>query len=625
MNQHIGGPGLKIYAIPALILGVLALYTGLYNLLVYSRQRDTKQLTFGLTCLAIGLYDIFAAGVYNANSVLEASPWQRGQVIMLLISGTALIWFVSEYTSQRPKKLLFASTGYFLVSALIHIFDRSGQVWMPLDQPAIKQFTLFTGLEVTYYEMTPGPIIDVQSLLSLLIFAFIFWMAIRFYQTGHRRESVPLMISLSLFWVGIFNDTLVSSGVYDFVYLIEYSFLAIVILMAFSLSNQIAILARDIQEREERLRSTLMSIDDLVFEISNDGVFQNYPGSESDLRLILPPGDFIGKSYHDILPPELSAVLSTEIDQLVKTNEVRQFDYPLEVSGNIRWFSAKMSMRKDEAGEFAGVTLVSRDITHRKKVEEEVRRLNEELEDRVMDRTKQLEEKNKELEAFSYSISHDLRAPLRAINGFSRILLDDHKDALDSEGAQFLGHIHTASLKMNDLIESLLNLSRLSRQSIEVRAVELSPLVQQVMDDLLVEIPDRVVVFENQLAHGEAVTVQTDAHLLEVLLTNLLSNAIKFSVSRDPAEIKFGSKQTDGRTIFYVEDNGIGFDQANADKIFSPFHRLHSADDFEGMGIGLAIVQRVVKRLGGEIWVDSEADVGTTFYFTLGEHSSARS
>jgi PAS domain S-box-containing protein len=610
---------MKIIAIPALVMAVLSLYTGAYHLIIFSRGRpDKKNLSFGLLCLAMGLYDFCASGVYNANSVLEASPWQRGQLVILMLSALSLIWFVADYTAIKPKKLLYAFSGYFVFATILHIINPGTLIWEPLDQALIKNFTLFGTLSITYYEMLPGPFLNFQSVLTFLIFAFVFGMAVRYFRRGDRRAAIPLLISLSLLWVGIFNDTFISSGLYQFIYLLEYSFMAIVILMAFSLSNQIAGISKDLIESEERLRSTLQSIDDLVFEISKDGVFMNYPTSEDSSALFLPPDQFIGKPYREILPPKMATFIDNEIAELVASNQVRQFDYPMEIGGETRWFSAKLSMRRDAEGEFAGVIMVSRDITDRKNSEEKIRNINLELEDRVQERTMQLEEKNQELEAFSYSIAHDLRAPLRAINGFSDILLEEYQGSLDQEGQQLLSHILSAGQKMHDLIDSLLSLSQLSRQNLEISEVNIKELGKGIAEDLIAQKPERKIVVEYQFECPQDVQVQADRALLSVLLTNLFSNAIKFSAQRDPALIEFGCHPSKDGPVYFVRDNGIGFDPANAHRMFVPFQRLHGSDSFEGTGIGLAIVERIIKRHNGRIWAESPESSGATFFFSLG-------
>jgi signal transduction histidine kinase len=230
------------------------------------------------------------------------------------------------------------------------------------------------------------------------------------------------------------------------------------------------------------------------------------------------------------------------------------------------------------------------------------------LQDRITERTAQLEATNRELEAFSYAVSHDLRAPLRAINGFSKILVEDHAEALGA-GRQYLDRIRGATQRMGALIDDLLRFAQMASSELDRRAFDLTHQARDIVDELRAAEPERRV----DVIIPAALRADGDARLVRVVLENLLRNAWKFTSKREAARIEVGL--ADG--AFFVRDNGAGFDSTRADKLFTPFHRLHAAAEFEGTGVGLATAQRIVHRHGGRIWADSAPDLGATFYFTL--------
>ncbi|MHB8069588.1 MAG: PAS domain-containing sensor histidine kinase [Desulfobaccales bacterium] len=271
----------------------------------------------------------------------------------------------------------------------------------------------------------------------------------------------------------------------------------------------------------------------------------------------------------------------------------------------------------NEQGELLGAAVVFRDITERKQREMEIRQLNEELEQRVRERTGQLEAANKELESFAYSVSHDLRAPLRAIDGFSHILLEDYYDQLDDAAKGFLDRIMAGSQRMGQLIDDILKLSRLSRAEMTLTLVDLSAMVREIAAELRDAEPHRQVEFSIE----DNLVVAGSPRLLRVALVNLMGNAWKFTSKKPRGKIAFGRTAHGGEGCYFVRDNGSGFPIAYVEKIFKPFEQLHREDEFPGTGIGLAMVHRIIERHGGRVWVESAEGQGSTFYFTLKETS----
>jgi PAS domain S-box-containing protein len=346
-----------------------------------------------------------------------------------------------------------------------------------------------------------------------------------------------------------------------------------------------------------------------LLQVGADGIIQWANFAELEL-LGYTRQEYVGKKAAQFYADEAEGL--NVLARLVRGETLREYQTKLRArDGSLR--DVLISSSADiQDGRFQQARLFTQDITGQQRAEEEIHRLNLELEQRVQQRTAQLEATNKEMESFSYSVSHDLRAPLRALRGFTEVLLEVHASQLDSRGQDFLRRACAASFQMERLIEDLLKLAQVSRAELQIDKVNLSSLAGDIASELANSDSSRTVQFvitPDCSAHG-------DPRLVRLALDNLLRNSWKFSGKRTDARIEFG--RIDGQEpAFFVRDNGAGFDMTYSKRLFGVFQRLHAASEFPGTGIGLATVQRIVNRHGGRAWATGAVNQGATFYFTL--------
>ncbi|HZU45463.1 MAG TPA: PAS domain S-box protein [Terriglobales bacterium] len=381
---------------------------------------------------------------------------------------------------------------------------------------------------------------------------------------------------------------------------------------------------RDISERkqvehalqysEQRYRSLVVATSQVVWttnvngEVSGDmPMWREFTGQSFD--------EIQGWGWINSVHPEDRERTSTVWIRAVKNRTLYDTDYRMRRrDGEYRYMVVRGVPILEQDGSIREWIGTCTDITERRKAEQEIRTLNEELEQRVIQRTAQLEASNKELEAFTYSVSHDLRAPLRHVAGFAKMLVEEYQATLDENAKHYLERVTEGVQRMGQLVDDLLNLARVGRKELGLQVTGLNSIVQEVIAELQPESKGRQV--EWKIANLPF--VECDPALMRQVFHNLLSNALKFTRPRAQTVIEVGQRQENGQAVTFVRDNGVGFSMKYADKLFGVFQRLHRAEDFEGTGVGLATVQRIIGKHGGRIWAEAELDKGATFYFTLG-------
>lgn len=372
---------------------------------------------------------------------------------------------------------------------------------------------------------------------------------------------------------------------------------------------------RELHESEERFRMLVAGVEDYaIFMLNplgrvmiwNSGAERVYGHTVNEI---------IGRKFNRFYPPEDRRQGKPELAlaAAVTVGRYQHEGWQMRKDGSRYWAIGGINAMRDETGRLTGFSVITRDISQRKEAEDEIRRLNTDLERRVEERTAELQEAYREMEAFSYSVSHDLRSPLIHISGFAELLIADAGPSLDEKSKRYLNTIVKSTQRMGRMIDDLLAFSRTSRVEMRKVRVSMGELVRSVVADLQPEIGDRVVHWEI----GELPDVQGDPFLLRQVVFNLVSNAVKYTRKRKEARIEIGASRSGHEVVFHIRDNGVGFDMEYSAKLFGVFQRLHSATEFEGTGIGLANVRSIIKRHGGRVWAEAVVESGATFFFSL--------
>jgi len=376
--------------------------------------------------------------------------------------------------------------------------------------------------------------------------------------------------------------------------------------------HEIQAIDKDLGNSEERFRLLVDAVHDYaIITLDTNGIITNW-NSGAERAFLFTADEVVGKNVSMLSTGEVTSKPELTKEQMMAL-QVGRFEeeaWRIRRDGTQFWANIIVTPIFNKERDLTGYAKVVRNLTERKKNEDQLKKMTVDLTEQAA----VLKSVNHELEAFCYSVSHDLRAPLRSMNGFSRALLEDYSDKLDSQGKDYLNRISTSAKFMGDLIDGLLNLSRVSRQPISKEAIHLSALVQNLFTEIQHHRKDKNITIEVE----KGLISQGDPALLRTVVYNLLDNAFKFTKKTVDRRITFGHSSLEGKIAYFFKDNGFGFDMRYKDKLFRPFQRLHSAQEFEGTGMGLATVQRIIHRHGGDVWAEAALGSGAKFYFSLG-------
>lgn len=556
-----------------------------------------------LACIAV-MFPI----ILNSLYIQLSDPRYGGISLPVIISESVIIVLFLICLWLLIKGFYTYSAHMLLISGLVCIwfimwFDK-GDAIIRLDSVAyILAILTLLPLFSTNYKSTI-PLYIISNLIVLFVFVFLFEKELFNYKSSALDYLIDTSLAIIFIGVAAYNTHLINRMTIE---------------KALADFRERENVEKALVRSENRYREMTDLLPQIIFEMDlngyltyvNKNAFQHFGYDEEDFKK--------GINVINTLIPEDRARASENTKALLAGGLQQGREYTALSKDGKTFPVIIYSTLILEDNRPIGIRGIIVDITDSKKAEREIRKLNEELEQRVNERTSQLLNAIHEMEAFSYSISHDLRAPLRAINGFSQIVLDDHSETLNDEAKSLLARIQTGASKMGVLIDDLLRFSRLNRQPLKIQPVNMNDLLNEIWSSMESERKGRVIIF----TADPLPSCNGDAALLKQVYYNLLSNALKYSCGSGntviecgflPSIVKDGSALT---KIYYVKDNGIGFDLKFADKIFDVFERLHLQEQYEGTGVGLAIVKRIIVRHGGMIWAESSEGNGASFYFTL--------
>ncbi|MBN1524354.1 MAG: response regulator [Spirochaetales bacterium] len=600
---------MTLQSIPVIVMATVSFYVGFYHLYVYLRRPKIKHdLAFAITCIAVGVYDILCAGLYNVMSPQEGVVWQRYQLVTLAVLVISFLWFVAAYTQRKSNIIIIGFSILFLGFSILGIFDQSGLCWT--DIPLVKHFQLPFGLNVTYHEMAFGPAMEMEAYLLIISYFYMLWVSIRFFLKGDRRKAKPLIMAVILFLLGVAGDTAVALGFYKFIYTIEYSFIGMVILMAYSLSNELietTIIREALKESERKHRELLQMIPQKIFYKDKQSVYiacnENYA---RDFNLL--PEQITGKTDYDLLPSELADKYRSDDIKIMEAGNTETFEENYILSDGQRSIvqTVKAPIRNAE-GIVVGLVGIFIDITNAKKLEERIKQ----------------SQKMEAIGTLAGGIAHDFNNILGGIIGFTELAQDQsvNKETVN----KYMNSVLSLALRAKDLVKQILTFSRKSQE--QQKPIQLPVIVDEAVKLLRSTIPTSIEI--RQRIDKQPMVVNADPTQMHQIIMNLCTNAAfamresggYLDISLVPETVtpesmrKYHDISPGPYAKLEITDTGIGIDPLIIDRIFEPF--FTTKDKEQGTGMGLSVVHGIVKEHHGDIFVESRPNEGTTFSILL--------
>lgn len=586
-----------------LIVGI-CLYAALIHLQIGLRQPvDSVHSLFGLLALCVGMATLANIELTTASSAadFQSAAWFSSIASPLVFA--ILPWFVTVYAEVLDRRIAAALSGLYLIVLV-------GNFFLPYSMflsapPEMTMAQLPSGEQIVRSTTPPTAWSELLWLAHFATLAYLAATIVQLFRKGPRFRAWGLLLSAGPFAATIGTNILAHYKLANFPYLAAPGFLAMVVGMSVALT-------REWRRSHIKMQTVLDNVPAVVYLKRTDGryVFVN---RHFEQLYAIPSSLVIGKTDAQIFDAARSAQHAEAEAEALKADNSVECEEIVERNGKRRIYAIARFALRDPDGDRFGVCGIATDITERKRAADSLRELAVTLERRVARRTNELSQLNRELEAFAYSVSHDLRAPLTAVNGFAELLLREHGPKLDQNGNRYINRIRDGSLRMAGLIQDLLGLSRVTQTTLERAQTDLAPMSELTLKTLREADPHRTVAASIQAA----LPANGDPKLLALAINNLLANAWKYTSKTPQPHISVGSFDQHGETVYFVKDNGAGFNPEHADRLFRPFVRLHAETDFPGTGIGLATVARIVGKHGGRIWAEGKPGAGATFYFTL--------